>query len=465
MQVGFGLADITPAAELPMAGMPGSPRGQGVEWPLRGRVLVADDGALRIAIVCLDLLGLPTNRVAELRNRLAERGSLDPGAILVACSHTHRAPWTFLVDAPDEEVVLAYLDSLNEPLVQAVSQAVAALQPAELIVGKVAAPGWAFNRRPIYSGGQVGTHGPAWGERFVGMEGSADNDLQVLLARALDGSVLGGLVGFACHPTVMAHEPVYSADYAGALSQALEARYGGTFGFLLGAAGDTSPPNPASPDRAHGHGRAHASAMGCALGDKAEERLRTGHVVAAEQIGMASTRLRIAQRRPSPEQVDLARWYLEQAPADLDEQAFTRRIYGHDYTFYGMPPRANERFARDMLGMWEWRRRLEARELVDEVELQVVAIGDVAFVAYPVELFTAFGRRLKASSPFPETFVATVANGWHGYVPTPEAFEHGGYEPRFAYSSRLVPEAGDMMTDAALELLRRVASRANRRNR
>jgi hypothetical protein len=258
------MADITPAAELPMAGMPGSPRGQGVEWPLRGRVLVADDGARRIAIVCLDLLALPTNRVAELRIRLAERGGLDPGAILITCSHTHRAPFTFLADASDEEAVFDYLDSLDEPLTQAVARAVADLQPTELVVGRIAAPGWAFNRRPIYSGCQVGTHGPARGKRFVGMEGIADDDLQVLLARALDGRVLGGLVDFACHPTVMAQEPVYLADYAGALTQALETRLGGVFGFLLGAAGDTSPPNPASPDPAHGHGRAHACHGTCA---------------------------------------------------------------------------------------------------------------------------------------------------------------------------------------------------------
>jgi hypothetical protein len=79
-----------------------------------------------------------------------------------------------------------------------------------------------------------------------------------------------------------------------------------------------------------------------------------------------------------------------------------------------------------------------------------MAIGDVAIVGFPVELFTAFGRRMKAASPFPGTIVATLANGWHGYAPTLEAFDRGGYEPRFAYPSRLVPEAGDRMTDAAL---------------
>jgi len=78
-------------------------------------------------------------------------------------------------------------------------------------------------------------------------------------------------------------------------------------------------------------------------------------------------------------------------------------------------------------------------------------------VAFPVELFSDFGRRVKVGSPFPDTFIATLANGWHGYAPTLEAFSHGGYELRFAYPSRLAPEAGDRMTNAALELLRRLA--------
>jgi hypothetical protein len=84
----------------------------------------------------------------------------------------------------------------------------------------------------------------------------------------------------------------------------------------------------------------------------------------------------------------------------------------------------------------------------------VVALGDVVMVAYPVELFASFGRHVKARSPFADTIVATLANGWHGYVPTPLAFTHGGYETRLTYYSRLIPEAGDLLTAAALETLK-----------
>ena len=107
--------------------------------------------------------------------------------------------------------------------------------------------------------------------------------------------------------------------------------------------------------------------------------------------------------------------------------------------------------------MWQWQRGKSDGELAEEIEIQVITLGDLAIVAFPVELFSDFGRRVKAGSPFSNTFIATLANGWHGYAPTLEAFSRGGYEPRFAYPSRLAAEAGDRMTDAALELLQRLA--------
>jgi neutral ceramidase len=465
-RVGCGRADITPEPGLPMVGMPGSPRGEGVQWPLRSRVFLVDDGERRVAVVCLDLIALVSQHVAELRERLAVPGEIDPENILVACSHTHRAPFTETGWGAAEETTRSYLDLVFAATTQAMVEAVARLQPAQLSVGKVLAKGtpgdwghsWAFNRRPIYAGGQVGTHGPAWGNGFVGMEGSADEELAVLLARGPDGRVLGGLVDFACHPTAMGHEPVYSADYPGVLTEELEERHGGIFGFLIGAAGDTSTPDPTSRDPESGFGRDHTQAMGRALAGKADEAIQAGRPLTVDRIGVASAQLRIPQRRPTMEQVELARWYLEERPADLNELDFTRRLYGHDYTFNDGKQLGNERHAQELLAMWQWQQGASDDELVEAIEIQVVTLGDMAIVAFPVELFSDLGRRVKTESPFPDTLIATLANGWHGYAPTLEAFNRGGYEPRFAYPSRLAPEAGDRMADAALELLRRLSS-------
>jgi hypothetical protein len=49
--------------------------------------------------------------------------------------------------------------------------------------------------------------------------------------------------------------------------------------------------------------------------------------------------------------------------------------------------------------------------------------------------------------------VFTLANGCNGYVPIEEAFRRDGYEPRIGLQSRLQEEAGELMTNALLELL------------
>jgi hypothetical protein len=387
---------------------------------------------------------------------VAAQAEIEPGHVLIACSHTHRAPYTETGWGATDETVRPYLDFAFTRIRKAAADAAATLQPAQLSRGRQNVPGWAFNRRPIYAGGQVGTHGPARGDGFVRMEGVADDDLPVLVARGADGAILGGLVGFACHPTAMGHDPVYSADYPGVLTETLEGRHGGVFGFLIGAAGDTSTPDPESHVPESGFGVAHTETMGTALADAADEAIGQARPVAGDRIAVDTTHLRIPQRRATPDLVELARWYLEERPADLDELEFTRRFYGHDYTFNDGVQLGNERHAEEMLRMWDWQQGKSDEELTETVEMQAMAIGDVAIVGFPVELFTAFGRRVKAGSPFADTIVATLANGWHGYAPTLEAFARGGYEPRFAYPSRLVPEAGDRMTDAALELLGRL---------
>lgn len=456
LRIGCGRVETTPALGLPMAGSPPWPRGLETVGPLRGRILLADDGANRVAIVCLDLMIVPASEVERLRARLAPIGDLDPGAILIAASHTHCAPFTFLGNGASEPEVFGYLDQIGAWLERAMAAAVADLRPAELLVGRIPAPGWAFNRRPIYAGDQVATHGPTWAEGFVRLEDDPDEEIQVLLAREPTGATIGGLVGFACHPTVMMGQSVYSSDYPGVLTDELERRHGGVFGFLLGASGDTANVDPADRAPSARTGWDHAQAMGRALAARADAALAGGLVVRGERVGFASRALQTPQRRPTAEQIEAARWYLEEAPVDLDEHAFTDRLSGHAFTFYDAPPRANERHARELLGMWEWQRRVGTRELIEDVEVQVLHLGDLVVTALPVELFASLGRALKRGSPVPHTFVATLANGWLGYAPTVEAFKRGGYETFLAYQSRLAPEAGERMVEAALALIDRL---------
>lgn len=457
MRAGFGKTELSPPLGLQMLGMPGSPRGEGVVWPLHGRVMVLEVNDTRVALVSLDLIGLHSDTVAEWREAISRRSNIPAHHILIGCSHTHRAPSPYVDATDDPEQSTAFLNEARERVATAAAEAVASLQPAELLSGEAQAPGVGFNRRPMYANGEVGTHGWTWLPDFSGMEDTPDETVRLLMARTPDGAPLGGVIDFSCHPTAMGHDPVYSADYPGALTEALEARRGGIWGFLLGAAGDTSTPDPSSHDDESGFGVAHTTRMGEALAEAADQAIASARHEPAHAISVAATHVAVRQRLATAELVELARWYLEERPADLDEVAFSRQLSGHYFTFADGKQVGNERHAVEMLRMWEWQQGPNA-QLVEQLEVQVIAIGDTAIVALPGEIFTEFGRRIIAASPFASTMVVSVANGSHGYIPTRVAFSHGGYEPRFARPSRLEEGAGDMLTDAAIALLRQLAA-------
>ncbi len=457
MRAGFGKTELNPPLGLQMLGMPDTPRAEGVVWPLHGRVMVLEVIDTLVALVSLDLIGLNSDTVAEWRAAISEVSGVPAAHILIGCSHTHRAPSPFRGATDDSEQAMAFLSEARDRVATAAAEAVASLQPAELLSGAAQAPGVGFNRRPMYANGEVGTHGWPWLPDFSGMEDTPDETVRVLMARTPDGAPLGGVIDFSCHPTAMGHDPVYSADYPGVLTEAMEARRGGIWGFLLGAAGDTSTPDPSSRDDESGFGIEHTTRMGEALAEAADRAIASARHEPAHAIAVATTHVVVRQRLATPELVELASWYLEERPEDLDELEFTRRLYGHDFTFADGKQVGNERHAQEMLRMWEWQQGPDA-QLIEQLEVQVIALGDTAIVALPGEIFTEFGRRIIAASPFASTMIVSIANGSHGYIPTKTAFSHGGYEPRFALPSRLEERAGDLLADAAIELLRQLAS-------
>ena len=60
--------------------------------------------------------------------------------------------------------------------------------------------------------------------------------------------------------------------------------------------------------------------------------------------------------------------------------------------------------------------------------IQTMRIGDLGIAAIPCEVFVEIGLAIKAKSPFQQTFTIGLANGCHGYLPTPEKHKLGGFE-------------------------------------
>jgi len=80
----------------------------------------------------------------------------------------------------------------------------------------------------------------------------------------------------------------------------------------------------------------------------------------------------------------------------------------------------------------------------------------VTIVGLPGEPFVEGQLRIKMGSHAKYTYIAHCTTQHVGYIPTREAFAHGGHEIETCYWSKLVPEALDMIVNASLELLQEI---------
>ena len=67
------------------------------------------------------------------------------------------------------------------------------------------------------------------------------------------------------------------------------------------------------------------------------------------------------------------------------------------------------------------------------------------------ETFVETGLELKAKSPFKPSFTHSIANGYYGYMPTPEHHRLGGYETWLG-TNRLEEQASVKITEALLAM-------------
>jgi hypothetical protein len=87
------------------------------------------------------------------------------------------------------------------------------------------------------------------------------------------------------------------------------------------------------------------------------------------------------------------------------------------------------------------------------VTVQILRVGDLAVAAVPCEVFVEIGLELKAKSPAKPLFTISLANGYNGYLPTPEQHKLGGYETWRARSSYLEPDASTKIVAKLMDLL------------
>jgi len=418
LQAGFGEADITPPVGLPMCGSLAPRTNVGVDDPLLAKALVAEGNGKKIAIVGIDLIGLPRALADGAIAEVTSRTGIPNGSILLSCSHTHSGPYTMDGLYVTKVTDAAYLSSLPALIAGAVKRADAALRPAKLNTGRTLVHHGLHHRRVLCKSGRAFN---TWlGEalcdldtcpQVLGSCGPIDPEMWVLRFDDEQGRSFGAFVNFSLH--VNSHFGTrYSADYPGVIAQRLREAYGPGFVsvFTPGACANINP----------------------TLGGN---RWREGAEFFAEQAVLAAKQARTVAE---PITLGAARRDVtvpRREARNLSPDSVSRLRWGPDAKVFD-----------DMIG--------HIGALPEELVVPVSAthIGPFAIASNPGELFVEHGLTIKRRSPFKHTAVAELTNDIILYQPTREAFEQEGYETLVG-ANRVAMEGIEIIVDTASQLL------------
>jgi neutral ceramidase len=421
LRAGFGAADITPVPGSRKIGWLVPIVSESVLDPIMARALVVERGGECLAVVQLDVLSLGRSAVREARRRVTERTGIPGECVMLAATHNHAGP--AVTDSGEMDYDPGARERMVQGVVEAVCQARGNLCPAEMGCGRRFNFAVGHNRRVVMRDGTARTHGNFGDPEALCIEGPIDPEVAVVGFRRSSGGLMGALVNYACHPTHHGPDEYLSAGYPGVLAAEMQRRGCPVTLFLNGACGNVHTADPAAGGQdlsMEEAGRRLAVDAAAAL----EEMVFGGEA----QLAAGQAEVELPFREATEDQI---RGTARGAQRFVDPALYDRTM-----------PQALERIQR---------------EGVERAYVQAMALGDAVLVGIPAEYFVEHGLRIKQETYPRRTLVVSHANGMVGYVPTRGAFLRGGYETTFMDGSRLAPEAGDLLADAAAELVRKVA--------
>ncbi|MFB3827520.1 MAG: neutral/alkaline non-lysosomal ceramidase N-terminal domain-containing protein [Bryobacteraceae bacterium] len=430
-RAGAAAVDITPPLGVLLDGtiMENGPA-RHIHDELRARCLVLDDGSCRLAIVVIDCTMISREVLDQAKQIVHKHTGLRPDRMLMSATHSHSA--VRAIGVGTGELDREYYAFLIRRIADSVRVAHNNLAPARIGWGAGSKPELVFNRRWFMKPGTVPPDpfggrtdrvqmNPVDGRvNLVKPAGPVDPEVAVISVQHADGRPLAVLANFGFHYAGGYGAGDVSADYFGLFGTRLARllklgeSYPPFVGLMSnGACGDVTGADFSRPPVK----RAPYVRMGEVADALAEEAYRVMQRIehrAWVPLAMLESELEVGVRRPSAERLAWARAIWEKAASK---------------TRHSRP----EIYAREAIFLSQYPPSLR-------LKLQALRIGELGIAAAPCEVFSETGLAVKRQSPLRPTFLIELANGYSGYLPTPQQHEWGGYETWPARSSCLEVE-------------------------
>ncbi len=415
--------------------------------PLHARCLVLDDGKTRVAFVVVDNCVIRRELMDDAKQRASKLTDIPTDRMTISATHAHSCPT--VAGVFQSEPIPEYVEFLTERISAGIKQANDNLAPARVAWGVGRDENQVFNRRWLLKEPTNETNpfglidkarmNPGFNNPKVTKSvGPVDPEVSFLSVQSPDGRPRAFLANYSLH-YVGGTGGDLSGDYFGAFSERI--------GQLLKADGPSSGPKqpPFVGIMSNGtSGDVNNVNFGLTMPPKFQpfEKIKlvansvaTAALAAHEKaeyrssttIAMRETEIELKVRKPSADDIAAAKERLSKAGP---------------FPHKTMP----DIYARETLKMAEYPDTVK-------LKLQAIRIGDLGIVAIPAEVFTEIGLEIKRRSPLKPTFTIALANGWNGYLPTPEQHELAGYETWRARSSCLEVGASPKIVETVLTLL------------
>jgi len=422
---GAAMNNITPDLGGGIIGGWGTPEATQIHDELHARCLVLDDGTTKLVFVVVDLLGLRQKLTAEAKRIINEETGIPSDNVLISAIHTHSA--TSAMGKGDkrrkwnqEEPFDDYQKFVIRRIGDVVRIALNNMEPACIGWGAGSVPEHVFVRRwkmkpatPMpnpFGGEDKVVMNPGRGNpNLLEPAGKPDPEVSFISILSTKGKPIALLANYSLHYVGGVPRGHISADYFAVFAERI--------GELLNAENQDPPfvgimSNGTSGDVNNINFMKKAernppySKMRRVAEDVAREVFRVHNKIDHHDwvpLKAAIKKINLRIRKPDKEMIERANNILVRPdsvkPAHSHEKVYAER------TLY----------------LKDWPDQIE-------IILQTFKIGNLGIAAIPFETFAETGLEIKDKSPFKKTFTIELANGYWGYLPTPEQHELGGYE-------------------------------------
>ncbi len=449
-----------------------------VESPLTVTAFAVESGEDAFVMCSCDLVSTSYQLLCSVRERVEGKISLPLDKIIIGAIHTHTAPSyarrsdTFggglqclkrftpegikyeelaKTDAEDifrDEEAHSYIaDKIAEAVIEAWNKKDEGMY-AEAF-GRAAV---GMCRRVCYDDGSAKMWGDTNKANFTALEGGNDSGIEILFTYDKNKKLTGVVANVACPAQVLEHRNFISADYWGKVKEYLRAEYGKDI-YVLGlisAAGDQCPRDmirwvePETPindpniERDYVIERTTDPSMfdvsGC---KKVARRISDEIKYAFEEVNSyvdeatlihKTFKLDMPVRRVTIEEKDKA----EETIKKFFEQNKTGTINFNDTAKLHIHAGTLARFED------------QETKNVDEIEVHIIRLGNIAFATNPYELFLDYGNQMRARSKAKQTFLIQLCCGSKGYLPTEKA-ESGSHYSAYVSSGVSGHVGGDLL--------------------